>query len=182
MHKKIYQTGAVLVVGLLMLTVMTLIALSSMQSSGLQTLMSSNMQDEITAFEAAESAMRAAEAFLDAGPVNLDAFDNDPSDGLLANLFDRIWQADTIDWQSQGTVVAAVAGHPQKGGVSKKPRYIIQYLGPVASQAQANPNVGSSYDEGRVESVIEMFRITARGTGGTDNSVVVLESIYGVSN
>ena len=182
MYTKLDQAGAVLVVSLLMLTVMTLIAVSGMQSSGLQTLMSGNMQDEIIAFEAAESALRAAEAFLDAGRLNLDAFDSDPSDGLLADLSDRIWQAGTVNWQSQAVAAAGVAGYPQKGGVGKKPRYVIQHLGAVASQAQANLNAGSAYHQGRPGPVIQMFKITARGTGGTDRSVVVLESVYGVSS
>ena len=128
--------------GLLTLTVMTLIAVSSLQSSGLQTLMSSNMQNEITAFEAAEAALRAAQAFLDAGPLNLDAFDSDPSDGLLTNLSDRIWQAGVIDWQSQAVVVAGVAAYPQKGGVSKKPRYVYSAPGRGRFQGAGQPQCG----------------------------------------
>lgn len=168
-----FQRGAVLLIGLLMLTVMSLIAVSSMQSSSLQELMSSNMKDQVTAFEAAESAMRAAENFLDSGTLNLSAFDGDKSDGLLGNLYDEVWNE--VNWLTESIVA------PSVGGAASAPRYVIQYLGPV-TPALDTLNVENSYGEGPVETIAQLFKITARGTGGSDNSVVVLESVYGVSN
>ena len=108
MYLKNQQTGAVLIIGLIMLTVMTLLAVSSMQSSGLQSLMSTNMQDKMTAFEAAESALRAAETFLEnGGAANLGAYDSDGSDGLLANLYDEVW--DEINWATESIAVGTSA-------------------------------------------------------------------------
>ena len=190
MSIKNQQSGAVLVIGLIMLTVMTLLAVSSMQSSGLQSLMSTNMKDKMTAFEAAESALRAAETFLEnGGAANLGAYDSDGSDGLLANLYDEVW--DEINWATESIAVgtnAVVVFDPNdaatKGGVGSSPRFVIQHLGPVIPDTGTGPNVGNSYGEDAVssETLVEMFKITARGTGGSDNTVVVLESMYGVSN
>ncbi len=185
------QTGAVLMIGLLMLTVMTLLAVSSMQSSGLQSLMSTNMKDKMTAFEAAELALRSAENFLDnGGAVNLGAFDGDKTDGLLANLYDEVWNE--VDWETESISVGAseiVIHDPDdqatKGGVKSAPRYVIQHLGPVIPDAGTGLNIGNdSYGKDAVseETLIEMFKITARGTGGSDNTVVVLETMYGVSS
>ena len=177
MIKNIHQKGAVLIIGLLMLTVMTLIAVSSMQSSGLQTLMSNNMKDKMTAFEAAESAVRAAEQFLDGGLLSLGAFDANHSDGLIANLYDEAWNE--IDWATESVEVnSVVLDSAQQGGVKSAPRYVIQYIGPVVSDPNANSVIGG----GVVSSVIDMFKITAKGTGGSDNTEVILETMYGVSN
>lgn len=178
------QQGVVLVVGLIMLVVMTLLAVSSMQSSSLQELMSSNVKDKVTAFEAAESAIRAAEQFLDNGVLNLGAFDDDKSDGLLANLYDEVWKE--VDWQNESVevdnVVVIDGTAATQGGVKSKPRYVIQHIGPVASDADRKLNVDSSYQANAADALVQMFKITARGTGGSDNTEVVLEAMYGVSN
>jgi type IV pilus assembly protein PilX len=171
--KHIYQKGAALFVGLLMLTVMSLIAVTSMQSSTLQELMSGNMADQVTAFEAAESALRAAEEFLDNGALNLSAFDGNKSDGLLSNLYDEVWNA--IDWSTESVQA------PSVDGATSNPRYVIQYLGPVTPEEDVI-NVNNAYGEGTVQPIAQYFRITARGTGGSDNSMVILESVYGISN
>lgn len=178
------QRGVVLVIGLIMLAVMTLLAVTSMQSSGMQELMSNNIKDKMTAFEAAESAMRTAEEFLSNGVINLNAFDNDKSDGLMANLYDEPWKE--IDWGSESVevtnVVISDGTDDTKGGVRSAPRYIIQHIGPVDIDANEDLNIDSSYQKDASDSQVEMFRITARGTGGSDSSQVILEAMYGVSN
>jgi type IV pilus assembly protein PilX len=174
------QQGIVLVIGLIMLTVMTLLAVTSIQSSGLQELMSNNTKDKVIAFEAAESAIRAAEAYLDAqGAINIGAFDNDESDGLLANLYDEAWSEASIDWVGINSDAIEV---DVMGGVTSMPRYVIQHIGPVVPDVDEQLNVDNSYGSAATDSIIEMFKITARGTGGSNNTVVVLEAMYGVSN
>lgn len=177
MSKIIQQQGAVLVIGLIMLTVMTLLAVTSMQSSSLQELMSSNTKDKVTAFEAAEAAIRVAEEFLDnGGALNLGVFDGNKTDGLMSHLYDEVWNE--INWIDSDSIKVA----DDIGGVTSKPRYVIQHIGSVAPTAAQRLNVESSYGAGATESLVEMFKITARGTGGSDNTVVVLEAMYGVSN
>ena len=68
-----------------------------------------------------------------------------------------------------------------QGGVRSKPRYVIQHIGPVLPDADRRLNVDSSYQSGNTEALLQMFKITARGTGGSDNTQVVLEAMYGVS-
>jgi type IV pilus assembly protein PilX len=174
------QQGVVLIIGLIMLTVMTLLALTSMQSSGLQELMSNNTKDKVTAFEAAESAIRAAEVYLDTqGALNISAFDNDETDGLLANLFDEAWNEASISWSGANSDAVEV---DVMAGVASNPRYVIQHIGPIVPGINNQLNVDNSYGSGTTDSMVEMFKITARGTGGSDNTVVVLEAMYGVSN
>ena len=173
MVKNNLQHGAALFIGLLMLTVMSLIAVSSMQSSTLQALMSGNMKDQVTAFEAAEAGIRAAEQFLDSRAFSLSDFDSDKSDGLLSNLYDNVWE--NIDWSTE-----SIAG-PTLNGVNSPPLFVIQYLGPILPQEDP-VNLDNAYNEGTETIIAQYFRITARGTGSSDNSVVVLESVYGIAN
>ena len=186
MIKKSKQQGMVLIIGLIMLTVLTLLVVSSMQSSSLQTLMSNNMQDKTTAFEAAESAIREAESFLEnGGALNLGVFDDDESDGLLGNLYDEAWNAAELDWDTEAVEVNSVVvldpDEPDTmGGVKSNPRYIIQHYGSVIPDAKLN--IDNSYNANAEDTLVEMFKITARGTGGSDNTVVFLEAMYGVSN
>lgn len=168
------QSGAALFVGLLMLTVMSLIAVTSMQSSILQALMSGNMKDQVTAFESAEAAIRHAEDFLDERTFTLSQFDSDITDGLLANLFDEVWNVTT--WASTDSRVADPIT-----GTASAPRYVIQYLGPILPEIDS-VNIDNAYNEGSEPIIAQYFRITARGTGSSDNSIVVLESVYGIAN
>src|SRR6187549_1430629 len=58
------QRGAILIMCLIFLTILTLMAVTSMDTSVTEERMASNMQDYNQAFEAAEVAMEEAEAWL----------------------------------------------------------------------------------------------------------------------
>ena len=64
------QTGVVLVMALVMLTVLTLIGVSSMSSSTLEMKVAGNMQQHNVAFQAAQSRLAFAGADDDSNPVN----------------------------------------------------------------------------------------------------------------
>lgn len=64
------QSGAVLVVSLVLLTVMTLIGVASMSSSTLELKISSNFQQRNTAFQAAQSRIAFASADDDSNPID----------------------------------------------------------------------------------------------------------------
>lgn len=56
------ERGAVLVVSLILLLVLSLIGVSSMQGTSIQERMSANLKDQYSAFNAAEAALRQGEA------------------------------------------------------------------------------------------------------------------------
>lgn len=58
------QRGAVLIISLIFLLVLTLIGVSAMQGTTMQERMSANMQDRNVAFQASEAALRAGEDWL----------------------------------------------------------------------------------------------------------------------
>ena len=165
------QNGAVLFVGLMLLLVMSLIAITSMQSTNLEERMAGNTRDSMVAFQAAEAGLQAGEALVDSGTVTLDMFDNDGSDGLYDNTYDMIW--DAVNW-SAGDSRSYTGFNP--ANVGTPPRFVVQHI----AETQVAPKVQlENYGEGEASKTVQLFRITSRGTGGSDNTAVVLQSVYG---
>ena len=165
------QKGAVLFVGLMMLLVMSLIAVTSMQGSTLEVRMAGNTRDSLVALQTAEAALKAGEEFLQSGVLSLADFDNDGSDGLYDNSDDELWE--NINWQDSSSK-RYMTFNPSN--VTTEPRYIIQHI----SETQVAPKlVVEGYGEGQAGKTIQLFRVTARGTGGSDNTEVILQSLYG---
>jgi len=166
------QSGAVLFVGLMMLLVMSLIAVTSMQGSTLEVRMASNTRDSLVALQTAEAALKAGEEALNAGGLSLAEFDNDGTDGLYDNSVQERWK--TINWQDSNSK-RHMAFNPSN--VTTEPRYIIEHL----SETQVAPKLlVEGYGQGQAGQTIQLFRVTARGTGGSDNTEVILQSVFGV--
>lgn len=173
MHKNIHmkQSGAVLFVGLMMLLVMSLIAVNSMQSSTLETRMAGNTRDSLVALQTAEAALKAAETFLDVNVIDPAAFDTNGVDGLYDDSNDQLLS--TLNWTAADS--RSYAGF-NPDNVETAPRYIIEHI----AETNAAPNlIVQNYGENQAGQVIQLYRITARGTGGSDNTEVILQSIYG---
>ena len=163
------QSGAVLFVGLMMLLIMSLIAVTSMQGSTLEVRMAGNTRDSLVALQSAEAALQAGEALIDTGLLNLVNFDTNGIDGLYDNSVTDLWA--TRNWDANDSIAYAVAdGYTQPGNVTTVPRYIIQHI----SQTEVVPKLLiENYGEGEAGKTIELFRVTARGTGGSNNTEVV---------
>jgi type IV pilus assembly protein PilX len=164
------QNGAVLVVSLFILLVLTLIGVSGMQGTVLQERMASNTRDRSLAFQSSESAMREAEAYL-AGIVTTGDFDGS------AGLF-NIVQAEpdyktAATWTSGATSVAGSDGYS---------RYYIKQFGLIPG-IQGAMNM-SGYGDNKGSGDVTTFRITTHGTGATTDddgavSEVVIRSYFG---
>ena len=170
--KMLKQKGAVLFVGLMMLLIMSLIAITSMQGSTLEVRMAGNTKDSLVALQTAEAALRAAENLLASGTLILADFDTNGSDGLYDNANNDLWS--TLSWDATDSREHSTFNKPEN--VSVRPRFIIQR---IASTQVAEDLIIQGYGEGQSEQTVELFRVTARGTGGIDNTEVVLQSIFG---
>lgn len=171
------QSGVVLAISLIILLLLTLIGLSAMQTSALEEKMVGNMRDKSLAFQAAESALRAAElslpnisssAYVTAGTGGFYLDNNstpNPIPTTTAILKDSFWSSNPV-------ATSPVTG---LGNGIIAPVYIIQKL-PVyipASNARVVPFNGIT---------CQPYKITVRATGGTANgstssTVVILQSI-----
>lgn len=171
------QAGVVLVFCLVMLLLLTLLGLSGVQSTSMQQRMARNARDVNLAFQATEAAITDAERFLDTlngiGPFQA-AGAND--NGLyLAAAFNEVpnWRINGL-WTSSKLSVAPT----RIAGVAEQPKFIIEYMRTVVSDVDTLniDNIGQDSGGG----LVDIYRVTAYGTGGSATSHVMIQSTYGI--
>lgn len=171
------QRGAVLVVSLLLLLVMTLLGLGASQSTRLQERMAGNQRDQEIALQTAEASLRAAEMRL--SPTNPVALvtcrtADDRCDAYEMRTFvdradvplDLAKQADEW-WDDYGREYAFT---DNLGDVATTPEFAIERVAEVREVL----SVGDS----TLDTVRDFYRATARATGMTNTSQVVIQSTY----
>ena len=170
------QSGVVLFMCLIMLLLLTVMGISSVQTTSLQQRMARNATDTNLAFQAAESALRDGEMLLESmtSTVNFDAgnaedngfyYEEEPGD-------EPNWRA--LDWSGANGYREA---ETEITGVEIQPKYILEHVKEVISDADSLnlDNIGQDTGTGRTQ----VFRVTARGTGGTATAQVVIQATYG---
>ena len=178
------QHGAALVTSLLILVVMTIIGVTAVTTSSLTEKMAGNMRDLNLAFEAAEAGLRDGERWLitypsvghqppppnaaacttppcSCGTPPCDVWDLnkilDVAAGVELNEQTHTW------WTTQGRPYSETLAN-----VTTQPRYIIEYIEYVPDELSADaPPTGRNY-----------YRVTARGTGGSNVAQLYLQSVY----
>jgi type IV pilus assembly protein PilX len=164
------QRGAVLIVSLLILLIMTMIGVSSLQSSATEEKMASNSRDRSVGFQSAEAALREAEGFLE-DLVTTGSFDD--TDGLYSGLDTAPDGRDSTTWTTTGDFRTATPP-----GGSAGAQYFITRTGTV--QDKKSLIIGASGGPGGTKNEITIFQITARGQGANaDGAEVMLRSHYG---
>ncbi len=187
MRNKKKQEGIVLFMSLVMLLLLTVLGVSSIQTASLQQRMVRYSNDASLAFQAAESALRDGEDLLegltsladfgDKGNPDPTAFAGNEANGYYYQEepgVDPNWMK-LGDWsggdgfRESETVIT---------GVAVQPKYIVEHIRTVFPDSDALnlDNIGQDTGSGRTH----IFRVTARGTGGTATVVVMLQGTYGV--
>ncbi len=178
MHNSTYshgghkQRGWVLVIGLVVLVMLSIIAIALMRTTLLEEKMAGATRDINLSFEAAEAGLRGAEIFIEA----------QPDDSLFATTGTGIYAQGTdpgntepnaflATWNATNSRILASA----PTGVTTAPRYMIKKVG--ESGDEGSLNLGG-YGETDLSQKSVIYRITARGTGGNDNTQTVLRSHY----
>ena len=169
------QSGAVLVVGLVLLLILTVIGLASIRGSDLQERMAGNMRDRNIAFQSAEAGLREGEsrlsvALLPAFTGNVQGFWPDLNKPPAIEARPVTWTKD--EWESNSVELP----DDTIADVVKQPRYAIEKVivtGIAASQ-------GSAVDHESVEKMneAEYFRITSRALGLTEDTEVILQTTF----
>lgn len=161
------QQGAVLMISLMILLVMTLIGVTAMGTSTMEEKMAGNERDLTLAFHAAEAALRQGEEYVTDNVVSTSAFDG-ATNGLHA-------QGSNPDVFAAATWATAIDYAGTIAGVTTAPKYIIEIMQAVGDNDVNINNYGESSGSGQITA----FRVTARGTGGSDSAVSMLQSYYG---
>jgi type IV pilus assembly protein PilX len=157
------QNGAVLLVALIMLLLLTILGAAAMRDTNLQERMAGNMRDHNLAFQAAEAALRFAEQEVKTGYADL--------------INDSLYP---VNDETPGVVTFTAF----TGEVSSKPTYTITRLphpGQLDMQNMVNPETAGGDSLAAGESLILDFvlvRIEATGTGVSPDSKVTLRSLY----
>lgn len=169
------QKGVVLIVGLIMVLLMTIVALTAIKGSGLQENMAANMRDINVTFQAAESGLNVCESVVDIFQTQtLPEFDN--KNGLLvdqqaltppepiANWTKAKWDAD-----GRSTTLGLTF-------VSSQPKCVVEKLEyPPGTFAE-----GGGVDVGAMQTTgdPQLFRITSVSYGFTEDTRVVLQATH----
>ena len=167
------QSGVVLVISLIMLLLLTLIAISGSQVTGLEEKMASNSRDQNLAFQAAESALRAAEKEIEAleSVTKLNTQFNGSNTWLLKEdvAMPSLFLGTTMTWNNNDS------RQFQSGiiEINTQPRYFIKHVGRDVGD---EVNLSHYGDSGSME--VHYFVITARGTGTQDTSKSYLRMHY----
>lgn len=161
------QAGVALITGLIFLVMLTLIAVTAMQSTTLEERMAGNSRSRDAAFQGAEAAVRAAEVVLSG--ASLPPFNGSKVGyyALLDNGASADYWKNTHNWAAQ-----SVAYSEALAGVMEA-RFVIEALPPGYG--------GSGGDDSLVAKPLsggEIFRITTRGIGTDGTSSVILQTTF----
>jgi len=166
-----FQRGAVLVVGLVFLLLMTLIGVTAFSVATQEERMAGNTRDRLRAFEAAEQALRVCEQHLSGplppvlsadGSAELGMYEAPDVDRSLPEK--EKWE--TIAWDVDPA--RQLNGVPE---VAEQPRCIVQRLARAPSSdagLRAELAVAPAF----------AYQVTGRGVGINRRTVVVLQSTF----
>lgn len=168
MKNQCRQSGAVLVVALMLLLVITLVSVASMQRSVLQERMTANLYERQLAVQQVEAALRSAENWVAAqlpDPRTGITANNWFYDLPLINVIDR-WQDPATQWRAAPAI---------NTGMSSTAQYFIEYLGEWPSPA--NPDCASATTI-EPDCLSPTFRITARNIVTAGTPAVLMQTIW----
>ena len=152
------QRGWVLVVGLVILVMLTILSMALMKTTRLEEKMAGATRDMNLSFQAAESALRATETFIESKTEESFFDETNKAIGIYGPTVD---EDITVEWDDDNSAIAGtLEGDPLEleGVAIPAARFMIKKLEQIGDAT--------------------VFRVTVRGTGGTDNRATLLRSHY----
>jgi type IV pilus assembly protein PilX len=165
------QRGTALVMTLVFLLLLTILGITASNTATLEERMAGNVKDQNLSFQAAETALAHAEAWVESTTSTTDlAIDNKGIYAPVTSGQTEVWE--TVNWSdpdevliypgTPGNAVTATTG--LLGDVNTMPTYIIEV---VTTEPLVPAGTGN-----RVT-----VRITARGTGASDSTESIVQSV-----
>jgi type IV pilus assembly protein PilX len=174
MHARKSERGAILIISLLLLLILTVLGLAVMRMTRMQERMAGNTRDLNLALQGAESALRDGEARilafparpLDVGvlPCGLTASEVCQSNTLpvgIAELDDTWWNTYALEFGAAGKQITEL---------SADPRYTVEWVG---TSRLAGLGIGQEPPE-----VQFVYQVTGRSTGASGSANTVLQSTF----
>lgn len=180
MHSSRKQRGAILVVALIFLVVMTMLILASIRGTVMQERMASNLYDRSLAFQAAEAALREGERFVletppkPAGPGCSNGNCVKPEAGDTA-----VWQ-DEDNWDDAHDASDGHGHVIEIGTLPVPPQFLVEILADNMPEVNLCESTAIDPDAPCYAGPEGLrYRITAR-SGEAGRAVVILQSVYAV--
>jgi len=175
-HRFRTQRGAVLIVALVLLLVLTILGTAGIQDTAMEERMAGNYRDHSAAMSAAETALRIGEDNVGNSTVfGLMQFDG--TDGTYdVPVSSHSVEPQSLDPDVAGAarnVAAAVLTYGSQLLVGDAPDYYIEQL-PEIELPASDLTVGFQ----DTTPLVQYYRVTGVGTGISPNSEVILQSTY----
>jgi len=175
MHSSRKQRGAVLVVALIFLVVMTMLILASIRGTVMQERMASNLYDRSLAFQAAEAALREGERFVLASPPKPTAIGCDTSGNC-----DKPEPTATPVWQDEDNWENAHDAAVDIGDLPVPPQFLVELLADDMPEVNLCESTAIDPDAPCYAGPEGLrYRIAAR-SGEAGRAMVILQSVYAV--
>lgn len=183
-HRRSRQRGLSLITTMLFMLAALVLGISVLGVSAMQERVIGNTKDRDLALQAAEAALRDAEADIAANVNTTTAFVNDCNLGLctpptLRSTMSPLPVDKQIGFSWLSSTQVRTYGQytlaPALPLVKSPPVYVIEKLGNLGTPSGESEALGTE-----VPSAGTAYRITARATGARDETVVFLQSIYAI--
>jgi len=156
------QSGVIMILALVMLLVLTLLAITSMNSTNFQVLLTGNTQHQTSALNQAEMALRNAEELID---IITTTAGSKPTIGYYDLTVDLVSEQDfsSFTWDSSTAISYDTKSH-----------YVIEYSGRVSL---SGGSVAVTQNNTVAGDELHLYRITARSVSAR-GAVRFVQSVY----
>ncbi len=170
------QSGAALIVSLIILVVLTLIGVTSMSSTIMEEKMAGGVRSQNMAFQAAEAALRSGENWLGVQnpvPNAVAVCAASPCDVVVLDSL-GVLTTQTETWWNTNAREYGVVNNQEVEGVAADPRFIVEER---TFQSTGGLDVGIKPPQGRL-----YFRLTARSVGGVSTETILQSHFMTITN
>lgn len=170
-HRITNQRGAVLIISLVVLTVLTIVVLSANRGVVVQERMTAAIRESNITFQAAESGLVEAEIFVDAIP-GLGVFRDDGAGGLYSQNSGPADYSDPAIW-APGITQLATETAP-----GYETRYFVEYIGQAEIEGAEEISVDFSYGQAEDVLLVQVFRVVVRSVGPNGQPERIIAGYY----
>jgi type IV pilus assembly protein PilX len=154
------ERGASLLVAMVFLVIMAMLGVTVANVTSLQERMAGHTRDRDLALQSGEAALQEAESRISDATFRAGAIAFDPlnanDDAFWETCFAGTAGACATKYSLSGAVAMPTSG---AGAVAAQPQYVLE----------RKPDIGTT----------QIFRVTARSVGGTQDAIVILQAEFG---